>query len=173
MIISKRPPYEKTSADPSRTEMQINKLLSQYGIQKYAWMKDLAQNQVALTFEVEAEIEGRKKLLQIKVVPPTFSILRRTWDAEKGSYQKMALPNWAQSYRLLFHWLKAKIEAIAYGLTTVEQEFLSQVIIALPDGSSSTIGAILMERGVLVSGQFALEERTQGGVVTEARIIED
>jgi hypothetical protein len=172
MIISKRPPYEKTSADPERTEMQINKLLSQYGISKYAWTKDLKNNQVALTFETEMKIEQREKTIQIKVVPPTFAILRRTWNAEKGYYEKMALPNWAQSYRLLYHWLKAKLEAIAYGLTTVEQEFLSQVVVALPDGRSSTIGAILMEKGVLVSGQFALEEKTQGGVVTEARIIE-
>lgn len=171
MIISKRPPYEKTTADPDKTEMQINKLLSQYGISKYAWVKDLKGNQVALTFETEAKLEGVLKTIQIKVVPPTFATSRRTWNSEKGYYEKMWLPNWAQSYRLLYHWLKAKIEAIAYGLTTVEQEFLSQVVVALPNGETSTIGKILMEKGVLVSGQFALEERTQGGVVTEARII--
>lgn len=157
MIISKRPPYDKTTADPDRTEMQINKLLSQYGINKYAWVKDLKASQVALTFEVEAEIQGIKKLLEIRVIPPTFATSRRTWNPEKGTYEKLWLPNWAQSYRLLYHWLKAKIEAIAYGLTTVEKEFLSQVVVNLPDGGKSTIGDVLENKGILASGMFSLE----------------
>lgn len=161
MIISKRPPYEKTTADPERTEMQINKLLSQYGISKYQWTKDLKMGQVALTFEVEAEIQGVKKILNIRIVPPTFAKERRSWNALKGKNEKIYAPNWAQSYRLLFHWLKAKIEAIAYGLTTVEQEFLAQVVTTLPSGEQATIGEILLDRGVLASGKFALEDKSE------------
>lgn len=161
MIISKRPPYEKTTADPERTEMQINKLLGSYGISKYQWTKDLKAGQVSLTFEVEAEIQGVKKLLAIKIIPPTFAKERHSWNALKGRNEKIYAPNWAQSYRLLFHWLKAKIEAIAYGLTTVEQEFLAQVVTTLPSGEQATIGEILVQRGVLSSGRFELEDQSE------------
>jgi len=163
MIISKRPPYSTTTADPDRTEMQINKLLSQYGINRYQWTKDLKNSQVSLTFEVEADLQGVKKVLGIKVMPPTFAMMRRTWNETTGRYEKMPLPNWAQSYRLLYHWLKAKIEAIAYGLTTVEKEFLSNVIVELPDGGKSTVGDIFEQRNILAENMFALE----------ARVIED
>lgn len=102
--------------------------------------------QVTLGFEVEAEIQGVKKKLLVKVTPPTFARIRRTYDPMKGRSEKIALPNWAQSYRMLYHWLKAKIEAIAYGLTTVEQEFLAQVVVQLPSGETTTFGALVIEQ---------------------------
>jgi hypothetical protein len=152
LITPKKPPYENTKADPDKTEMAINKLLRLYGINRYQWDKDFQNSRVALVFETEAEIQGIKKTLLIKVMPPTFAAKRRTWNETKGTYENAWLPNWAQSYRLLFHWLKAKIEAIAYGLTTVEKEFLSQIVISLPDGQASTIG----EQIESLSSQFAL-----------------
>jgi hypothetical protein len=157
MITPKKPPYDKTTADPERTEMQINKLLKLYGITHYQWEKDFGKGQVSLIFETEAEIQSVKKVLLIKVTPPTFAAKRRTWNASKGHTEVLWLANWAQSYRLLYHWLKVKIEAIAYGLTTVEKEFLSQIVIALPDGTSSTIG----EQISSLSSQFALVSPSQ------------
>ena len=85
---------------------------------------------------VEAEIKGVKKQIGVTVTPPVFAAKRRTWNPKMGRYEAVYSPNWAQSFRLLYWWLKAKIEAVAYGLTTVEQEFLSQVVVALPDGGA-------------------------------------
>ena len=159
MIISKRPPYQKTTADPERTEMQINKLLRDYGISKYQWSKDFAHNQIYLNLIVEAEINGVKKEIGIKIEPPTFAAKRRTWNAQTGRHDIVFAPNWAQSYRLLYHWLKAKIEAIAYGLTTVEKEFLSQIVIQLPSGQTRTVSELLVDPSRL--GKFALEQKEE------------
>jgi len=159
MIISKKPPYSATTADPERTEMQINKLLRDYGISKYQWAKDFERNQVYLNLIVEAEINGVKKEIGIKIEPPTFAAKRRTWNPRTGRHEVVFAPNWAQSYRLLYHWLKAKIEAIAYGLTTVEKEFLSQVVVQLPSGQSRTVSELLADPGRL--GKFALEQRDE------------
>ena len=49
------------------------------------------------------------------------------------------MANWAQSMRLLFHWIKAKLEAVSFGLNSVEKEFLSDIVTTLPDGSRMTI----------------------------------
>ena len=145
MILSKKPPYSSTEADPERTESQINKLLRDYGITKYQWTKDYDHNQVFLTFEIEAEISGVRKKFGVKVNPPTFAKQRMTWDPHLGKHVKVYAPNWAQSYRLLYHWLKAKIEAVAYGLVSAEQEFLSQVIISLPSGEIRTVGEMIVD----------------------------
>ena len=155
MIISKRPPYSSTIADPDRTKAQIDKLLRQYGINEFQWTN--TQLQTVLAFKAETEINGQRRTLLIKVEPPLFVSARRTWDETRGRYEKKDLPNYAQSYRLLYHWLKAKIEAIAYGLTSVEQEFLSQVVVSLPGGESRTIGEILTDPQRLA--RFALEDK--------------
>lgn len=99
MIISKKPPYANTTADPDRTRAQIDKLLKAYGITKYAWSQD--RDIVTLMFEVEAEMGGVKKVLGIKISPPTFAAEHRTWNPNLGRNEKVYAPNWAQSYRLL------------------------------------------------------------------------
>ena len=145
MIMNRKPPYANTEADPERTKGQISKLLRDYGINKSNWTEDFELQRVMLTFETEAEIKGVKKRIVIQVEPPTFAKQRRTYDAKLGHTVKIDLPNWAQSYRMLYHWLKAKIEAIAYGLTTVEQEFLAQVVVQLPSGETTTFGKLIVD----------------------------
>ena len=76
-----------------------------------------------------------------------------------GRYERVYSPNWAQSFRLLYWWLKAKLEAVAYGLTSVEQEFLSQVMVKLPSGEMTTMGAALTEP--IFTGSLALQDRSR------------
>ena len=117
---------------------------------------------------VETEIKGVKKQIGIKIEPPIFIAQRRTWNPRMGKYERVYAPNWAQSFRLLFWWLKAKLEAVAYGLTSVEQEFLSQVVLKLPNGQQVTVGAALAEP--ILAGSLALEDKvvdTEPVLVTE------
>jgi hypothetical protein len=153
MIISKKPPYESTEVTPEKSQSQINQLLKEYGVSKYQWTTDYENNQVVLAFELEVEIGSQKRRLTFKVSPPPFAKKRRTWDSMKG-YRDVYAANWAQSYRLLYFWLKAKLESVAYGLTTAEQEFLSQMV--LPQGK--TLGEILKDPEQF--GKLALEEKT-------------
>ena len=98
MIISKKPPYTGTTADPARTRAAIDKLLQDYGISKYAWTQDFEHQQVQLIFEVETEIGGQKKRLNIKVAPPTFAKKHLNYNAMTGRHDKVLAPNWAQSF---------------------------------------------------------------------------
>ena len=157
MIISKKPPYQGTTADAETTRMKINKLLRDYGVSGTQWTEDYKLNKVELSFMVEAEINGQKKDIGIKIIPPLFAAKRRSWNPKRGHNEIIYSPNYAASYRLLFWYLKSKLEAIAYGLTTVEQEFLSQVVVALPNGQQTTIGKALEES--VSKGQLALEAK--------------
>jgi hypothetical protein len=159
MILSKKPPYAATEADPDKSRMQIDKLLRDYGVSGVQWTTDYDHNRVGLAFMVEAEIKGVKKQIGIKIEPPVFVAQRRTWNPRMGKYERVFAPNWAQSFRLLYWWLKAKLEAVAYGLTSVEQEFLSQVMVKLPTGEMTTMGAALTEP--IFTGSLALEDRGQ------------
>ena len=157
MIISKKPPYQGTESDPDKTRMQIDKLLRDFGVSGVQWTTDYDHNRVGLAFMVETEIRGVKKQIGIKIEPPVFVAQRKTWNPRMGKYERVYAPNWAQSFRLLFWWLKAKLEAVAYGLTSVEQEFLSQVVVKLPSGQQTTVGAALVEP--ILVGNLALENK--------------
>lgn len=140
MIISKKPPYANTDVDPDKTQMEIDKLLQSYGVQGIQWTKRYDLNQVELSFIIETEIEGVKKQIGIKVTPPLFLAKRKTYDKKFGKYVIIEAPNFAQSFRLLYYWLKTKLESVAYGMFPIEQEFLSQVMVMLPNGQRTTMG---------------------------------
>lgn len=144
MIISKKPPYENTKVDPDDTKMQIDKLLRAYGVSQIQWTTDYANSQVKLAFKVEAEINGVKKIIGLQLEPPTFATKRRTWSPTKG-YVIVFAPNWSQSMRLLYYWLKVKLESVAYGFSSIEKEFLSQVMVSLPSGEIKTVGELFTD----------------------------
>jgi hypothetical protein len=150
MILPKKAPYADTTSDPEKTIGDINRMLQKYGIKEYQWTTLWDKARVELRFGIE--VEGGRKV-GIKVVPPAFARTRRTWNAKLGRNEKIVAPNWAQSLRCLHYWLKAKVEAVAYGLREVEEEFLSDIIVLLPTGEETTVGEAI--RPGLASGDIA------------------
>jgi len=170
MIISKKPPYSSTKADPEKTQMDITRLLREYGCSGVQWTTVYDRNEVKLAFTVEVEVRGVKKQLLVQVEPPIFAAKRRTWNPKAGRYDIVMAPNWAQSFRMLFWWLKAKLEAVAYGLTSFEKEFLSGVVTSLPDGRKITVGDAILNQ--VYEGRLALEEKAEPRTV-ESTVIEE
>lgn len=154
MITPKKPPYSSTKADPDRTQMEINKLLQSYGVSGMQWTTNFKENKVVLQFGIETDFQGVRRMVGIKFEPQPFAVKRKTWNP-KGYYETVWAPNWGQTFRMLYWQLKAKLESVAYGLTSVEKEFLSQVMVSLPTGESTTIGEAL--QGGALQGQLALE----------------
>ncbi|MDQ1280671.1 MAG: hypothetical protein QG670_1934 [Thermoproteota archaeon] len=142
MIKPKNPPYDGTEVDPNQSRVEIDKLLRSYGIQKIIWASDYERNDVQLAFETEAEIQGVRKIFTVMLRPPLILKNARIYNRQKGVTEKVKIPDWPRSMRILFWYVKAKIEAVAYGLASVEKEFLSQVIVSLPDGNR-TVGEVL------------------------------
>ena len=52
----------------------------------------------------------------------------------------------SQIYRGLFHYLKNRFMAIEFGITTVEKEFLQELVLKLPDGSDATLKEIMQDK---------------------------
>jgi hypothetical protein len=172
MIEPKKPPYGSTKVDPDKTKGQITKLLRDYGCEAIQWTEDFRINSIELKFIVETEIQGVKKQIAIHVIPPIIYQSRRRWNP-KGFYEKVNAPNFAQSMRLLYWWLKSKLEAVAYGLSSVEKEFLSQVMVSLPDGSSTTVGET-MSKAIIDNRlpEIAQEFKQLPKIPEDAKVIE-
>ena len=151
IVLNRNPPYLNTEVPYERTKAEIEILLRSYGVKGIRWTSLEGQDDV-LEFIIEAEVQGVKKQLGIAVKPPHICIKKRV--PGRGIVNA---ENINQEYRLLFHWIKLKIEAVVWGLSTIEKEFLSEVTLRLPDGRISTVGEViidLMSRNSLQSLPF-------------------
>ena len=151
IALNRNPPYIDTTVPYERTKAEIEILLRSYGVKGIRWTSLEGQDDV-LEFIIEAEVQGVKKQLGIAVKPPHIYIKKRL--PGRGIVNT---ENVNQEYRLLFHWIKSKIEAVVWGLSTIEKEFLSEVTLRLPNGQMSTVGEVvidLMSRNSLQSLPF-------------------
>jgi len=149
-VLNRNPPYMDTEVPYERTKAEIEILLRSYGVKGIRWTSIEGQDDV-LEFVVEATVQGVHKQLGIAVRPPHIII-------KKKLHGKLVdTEDINQEYRLLFHWIKSKIEAVVWGLSTIEKEFLSEILLKLPNGQQSTVGAVvvnLMSKDTLQSLPF-------------------
>lgn len=136
--INRNPPYSDTTVPMERTKAEIEMLLKSYGVKGTRWTSMEGQDDL-LEFVVDAEIRGVKKQLGIGVRPPHIIIRKRVRGQGMVNTE-----NLNQEYRLLYHWIKSKIEAVCWGLSTIEKEFLSEVTMKLPDGRTTSVGEIVL-----------------------------
>ncbi len=133
MIKLKHPPYEDTTIPAEKTQMEIQQMLYEFGVEGVQWTQ-MQGKLPELAFVMEVEIQGARKKIAIHILP--VMILNK-----KGrKYREEYVPNPNQSMRLLYWWLKSKMEATAYGLIPFEQEFLSKIIFRLPEGGTANVG---------------------------------
>ncbi|PZG12950.1 hypothetical protein C1I95_24725 [Micromonospora craterilacus] len=121
---------ERTDVSSDRSRAEIERVLQRYGATafQYGWTIGVA----AIMFE----IAGRRILFRLPLPDPNerrFTHtpgkgLLRDQAAREKEYEQAVRQRW----RALALVIKAKLEATAAGITTVEQEFLAHIL--LPDG---------------------------------------
>jgi hypothetical protein len=126
---------EKTSVGADRTKTEIEATLRKYGARAFGY----------LTTDTEAtimfEIGGRK--MRFRLPMPDRNARKFTHTPARGQRRSDQAIGEAweqaqrQSWRALALVIKAKLEAVEAGITTIEEEFLAHIL--LPDGS--TVGA--------------------------------
>ena len=146
----RKAPYSGTEVPAEKTKFQIEKLLREFGAQAAQWATVWEQDKVQLKFAMPTE-GGRSVVIRID--PPLFMSERKNWNKLKGKYDVTEEPNWAQSMRLLYHYLKGKLEAIAWGLKDVEEEFLNDIVVRGPKGEEATVGQ-LIDSSALAEGKL-------------------
>ncbi|MCL5732324.1 MAG: hypothetical protein M1285_02900 [Candidatus Thermoplasmatota archaeon] len=160
MLKLTKPPYADTKVDAERTQQEITQLLRKYGVSQVNWQVNYDLEQVQLDFVIEYQKREDQSIhrVAVRVKPPMFAATRRTWDSKLGRYKKEEMANWARAYRMLYAYVKAKVEAIAYGMHTIEEEFMPDIIVRGEDGYEITLAD-----AVLKSKQFAPMLDYKGG----------
>ena len=130
-------PYAGTKIDPEDTKANITKRLKQHGINQIQWTNDV------LRFVVPMEIHGMQKGLGFEIRPPHIISNKRTWNSDKGRYEKIDVPLVAQAMRLMLWYVDAKLKAIEWGLVDIKEELMPNIVIP---GTDKLVGEVIMER---------------------------
>jgi hypothetical protein len=118
-----------TSVSPEKTQVDIRETLRRYGAGKFGIMEETDKAHVmfeydSLMIQLTIALPDKKDFLK------TESGRSRTKTAIDESYKQAIRQRW----RALLLAIKAKLEAIECGISTIEKEFMAFVI--LPDGKS-------------------------------------
>ena len=118
-----------TAVSPEKTQMDIRETLRRYGAERFGIMEESDKAHVMFYYEGLA--------IQLTISLPKKEEFCKT---ETGRDRKSSAVNDAyhqavrQRWRALLLAIKAKLEAIECGISTIEKEFLAFVM--LPDGVS-------------------------------------
>lgn len=140
-------PYEGTEIAPERTQVEITRLLKDFGCEGIRWT-DMVGETPLLEFIYEIEIEGVRKKVGVRTQAPRI---------ERKDKQRRIRARPAESMRLLYWWIKSELEAVTYGLKTFEEVFLSEIIVSLPDGTSTTFGETVKD--IITKGEAPAFEK--------------
>lgn len=129
---------EKTTVSSEASRMEIERTLDRYGATQFAYGRDSRTAMIAF------ELKGRSILFRLPLPDRTgreFTHARvngssttqlRTQKQQEAAFEQAVRQRW----RALLLIIKAKLEAVAAGVVTIEDEFLAQTL--LPD--KSTVG---------------------------------
>ncbi len=170
--MTKSYPYANTGVSVEKSKEDINNLLRKYSIHGASWTELWDEGVIEVRFPIEFEFKGIRKGTMVSLRPPMFESTHRSYDKKYGS-QMVKAPDLKAGMRCLYFYVKTKLEAVQYGLTSIEKEFMSEIILKLPDGKEKSLGEVMTER--IVTGdlsQLALEvkpPRQVSGNVIEAQ----
>ncbi len=119
----------KTTVTVEKSQAEVTAILRKYGAKKFGTMED--ESQAYLMFEFKG------LSVQIAVPLPAIEEFRRS-DAGRTRTSDVAQEHRSQAirqrWRALVLAVKAKLEAVEIGISTVEKEFMAFVM--MPDGHS-------------------------------------
>lgn len=121
---------QDTAVSVEKSKAEIEALLTKYGAT--AFMSGTNQTEAVIAFEMQA------RKIMFRLALPNKSDRRFTHTAERSRprHPDDAFKAWEQAcrsrWRALALAIKAKLEAVAVGITTFEDEFLAHIV--MPDG---------------------------------------
>lgn len=161
-------PYGGTKVPVDRSKQQITELLRAYGAEAVNWTDNFQNGEVQLRFIVK-QTDG--SAVGFKIIPAAFREKHSTYDPVKGKHVTIEAPDWPRSLRLLHAWVKTKLESVAFGLTSVEEEFLAQRVVLDGSGRETTVGALVLPAIEQGGGRLAIDGPREVDRVIEAEVV--
>ena len=126
--------YAYTRVAPGKSKEQIEALLVRVGAVGFRWVSRIGESEI-----LEAGLEWNGKQLAFR--------LQVSFASEDERKQKL---------RALYWYLKAKVEAIEFGLVDLEQEFLPALITSSGETVYEHLGGQNMKLLALPDGEHAV-----------------
>jgi hypothetical protein len=128
--------YAKTTEVPAdRSKAEIERTLARYGATRFLYGWDDQQNVALVSFTVQ----GRDVRLIIPMPDANDPAYRVTENGRRRTSQSTVIAAYEQAvrqrWRAVALIIKAKLEAIEAGISTIEREFLADIM--LPNGSTA------------------------------------
>jgi hypothetical protein len=136
--LAKDAPYKDTSIAYTKSMADISEMLREFGAVGIRWT-ELDDALPVLEFLIRTEIKGREMEFRVMVKPPSLPVRRKINNKIVNTENRNA------SMRLVYWYLKARLEAVKFDLESVFEAFMLRVVHSLPDGRESTIGESIKE----------------------------
>ena len=153
-------PYRGTKVGSEMTKGHISEMLKEFGATALRWTDSPDSMRGVdcpmLEFILEVELKGVQKQMGIRIKPPLLVVRKK-----KGYGRIVETPDMNASMRLLYWYLKARLEAARFGMEDITETFMSKIIMSLPEGGTSTMGEIMKERPELISSMLPTFEIKQ------------
>ena len=142
-------PYEDSKVPIEKSQRDIKSLLARFDVQATRFTSFPAYTMLEFVRGVET---GSRVTYRITIQPKLDKVGASVtmWDRAER-----------QVWRVVYWWLKAKIEAIEFGLVEFEQDFLPYMLLADSDGQSRSVAELLFER---LAGRLVLPDDPFGGL---------
>jgi hypothetical protein len=116
-------PYEGTKVSYLKTQGEIAALLDKQAIQDTRFATLGSKKQIVLEFVRLTKFDnGGQGTVGVQIIVPNVDDKNRD-----------------QKYRMLFYWLKTKLEAVQFGVTSFMQEFFAHLVIVDSQGNMATM----------------------------------
>lgn len=153
---------QRTEVPSTRSRDEIERTLERYGATAFAYGWDNGARAATIMFEIGTPRGVRRVRFRLPMPDrhdPEFTRTptgkARTESAARAEYDRAVRQRW----RALALVIKAKLEAVAAGITSIEDEFLSHVM--LPNGS--TVGEWATPQLELAYGRGEMPALLPGG----------
>lgn len=128
-MIPKTTLYDRSKVSPAHSRADIEELLDKFGVKKFAWKRDVAEDSFMMFQRIE-NFTGNNREVTYKVGIP---FIEKTQKGIVDTYDEV------RSYRILFHILKAMLLNTDVGME-FEQVFGNYIIVGqLPNGDPMNV----------------------------------
>jgi len=148
--------YKNTTVPWEKTQGDITGLLMTHGARGIQWTNVFECNEINFRFAHRVVIDGVEKDIGVEIRVPIRVPTKTPSGRDRRITAKEVRRATNQAYRAVFWWLKAQLEAVDFGIQSVEQVFFANIICRLPDGRQTTLGNAL-KKGILNQTDFRLD----------------
>ena len=125
----KKQPYADTAVPADKSCSDIERLLTKYEAEGVRWTKMKGEPRT-LEFIFTVTVNGVQTQLGFRLTPPVIMVRKRSG----GRYGSLITTrNEDAEMRLMWWYLKTRLEAVATGMETLEEALMSKIMLALPD----------------------------------------